>query len=96
MGKIEKQELDIKDLKTLDTVSENDDDGTPLGASDVPLEAQKADAEAKLAAGVGKLKDLEDKALTIEMELQSRGISMDKDKEQELGINKDQGIEFER
>jgi len=60
---MDNQELDFNDMKTLDTVSETDDDGTPLGALDVPLEEQKASAETKLAAGQAKLKDLEDKAM---------------------------------
>lgn len=91
---MEKIEVDFQDLKTLDTVSETDDSGEPLGALDVPLEDQKATAEAKLAAGKDKLKDLESKAMSVERELEARGISIDKDKDLDRGI--EQGIEFDR
>ncbi len=93
---MDNQELDFNDMKTLDTVSETDDDGTPLGALDVPLEEQKASAETKLAAGQAKLKDLEDKAMSVERELEARGISIDKDRDMDRGIEQEQGIEFDR
>lgn len=90
------KDIDYKDLKTLDTVSETEEDGTPLGASDVPLEGQKAEVEAKLATGVHKLKDLEEKALSVERELEARGLDLGKEKERGLERDQEPGIEFER